>query len=272
MTVLNLLYDIPAVVLLVLAVVVLVAAAGAGQLFVHAEFRRRDFIAHNEVGGIIITVAGTLFAVVLGFLTVVVWQHYQEARALVVLESDADIDVWHTSVGLPAALRDRVRNDIVGYANIMVVKEWPLMKHGAYDATAAMVSMDAIDAVGEFLPANMGQSNAQVATLQELGVLHDARQQRLAANDSGVSGFEWLVLSIGAVCIVCFCWLFGLNNRFMQVLMTSTVVTIIVSILVLLFELQYPFRSDVGIGPDAWKGAIEHIHQMQTGPMPNMRM
>ena len=53
--------------------------------------------------------------------------------------------------------------------------------------------------------------------------------------------------------------------------MTSTVVAIIVSILVLLFELQYPFRSDVGSGPETWEGAVEHIRQMQAGTLSDMR-
>ena len=53
--------------------------------------------------------------------------------------------------------------------------------------------------------------------------------------------------------------------------MTATVVTMIASTLVLLFELQYPYRSDVGIGPDAWQGAIQHIHAMQMGSQMNMR-
>jgi hypothetical protein len=57
----------------------------------------------------------------------------------------------------------------------------------------------------------------------------------------------------------------------MHLLMTSTVTTIIVSTLVLLFELQYPFRSDVGISPDAWMGAVDHIHQMQSGMLMDMR-
>ena len=43
------------------------------------------------------------------------------------------------------------------------------------------------------------------------------------------------------------------------------------AVMVLLFELQYPFRSDVGIGPDVWQGAIAHIHQMQVGNQMNMR-
>jgi len=110
----------------------------------------------------------------------------------------------------------------------------------------------------------MGESNAQAATLQQLGVMHDARQRRIAVNGSGVSWFEWLVLLLGATSVICFCWLFGLRNARTQLLMTSTVVTVIVSILVLLFELQYPFRSDVGIGPDAWKAAVTHIFQMEA--------
>jgi hypothetical protein len=267
----TVLYSIPAALLLVIALAAAIILAGAGQLYVHRLFRSQDFIAHNEVGGIIIAVSGTLYAVLLGFLTVACWQHYLDARQLVVMESDADIDVWHTAVGLPPAVRSRVRDDMIGYAQIMTTREWPLMKQGRYDETAGVISMDAMDAVGGFVPTNNGQSNAQSASLQQLTAMHDARQQRIGMNAVGVSWFGWLVLVIGGVCIVCFCWLFGLRNARMQLLMTATVTTIIVSTLVLLFELQYPLRSDVGIGPDTWTGALAHIHEMQSGAMMNMR-
>lgn len=265
------LYSIPAALLLFAALVIAITLAGVGQVYVHRRFRSQDFIAHNEVGGIIIAVSGTLYAVLLGFLTVAVWQHYVEARQLVVQESDAGIDVWHTAVGLAPNVRERVRNDMVRYANIMASREWPLMRQAHYDETAAALQMDAIDATGSFVPANMSQSNAQAATLAQLTTMHDARQQRIGMNAHGVSWFAWLVLIIGALCIVCFCWLFGLRNARMQFLMMATVTTIIVSTLVLLFELQYPFRSDVGIGPEAWNGAIVHIHEMQSGPLMNMQ-
>lgn len=267
----TLLYSIPAALLLLLALAVSVAAAGAGQSYVHRRFKSHEFIAHNEVGGIIIAVAGTLFAVVLGFLTVDVWQQYTDAQQVVVHESNGAIDAWHASVGLPTAVRGRVRGDMVRYANIMIDREWPNMRKGGFDAEAAMVGMDAFDAVGGFSPANMRESNAQLMTLQQLDVMHDARQQRITINGSGVSWFEWAVLLIGAVCVICFCWLFGVSSSRVQFLMTSTVVTIIVSILVLLFELQYPFRSDVGIGPEAWSAALAHIHQMQHGHWMNMK-
>ena len=268
----DFLYSIPAAALLLSAVVTTVLLAGAGQTYVHHRFRSQDFVAHNEVGGIIIAVAGTLYAVILGFLTVVVWQHFHEARQLVVLEADADIDAWHTAVGLPNPVCKRVRDDMLSYSKIMIDSEWPKMRRGTFDVTAAMVGMDAIDATATLTPGSRRESNAQIATLQQLTIMHDARQQRIVLNESGVSWFVWLVLLLGATSVICFCWLFGLRNPRTQQLMTSTVVTIVVSALVLLFELQYPFRSDVGIGPDAWNGAVEHIHQMQSGELMGMRM
>ncbi|MGD0192197.1 MAG: hypothetical protein ABSD74_15765 [Rhizomicrobium sp.] len=120
---LNALYDVPAVVVLIVALAGAILISSAGQAGVHRLFRNQDFIDHNEIGGIIIVVAGTLYAVVLGFLTVDAWRHYVEAHQLAVQESDADIDAWHTAVGLPAAVRDRVRNDMVSCADIMIAKE-----------------------------------------------------------------------------------------------------------------------------------------------------
>lgn len=267
----NFLYDIPAVLLLAVALILSIVIAGVGQAFVHRLFNRQDFISHNEVGGIMMAVSGTLYAVVLGFLTVVVWEHYLEARQLVVTESDSVIDAWHMAVGLPPAIRQSVRSDMVRYAQMMPDREWPLMKQGKYDLEAPAIGMDAINATGSFIPANSGQANAQMATLQQLTQIHDAALQRIAINSAGVSWFEWLVLLVGAACLVCFCWLFGLKSARIQMLMTSGVTTILVCMLVLLFELQYPFRSDIGIGPEAWHGALDHIHDMQKGMLMNMR-
>jgi hypothetical protein len=268
---LDFLYAIPAVILLSVVLVAAIVLSSAGHCLVHRRFRSKDFVGHNEVGGIIITVSGAIYAVILGFLTIEAWQHAQEARELTALESNADIDAWHTAVGFPAALRQHIRADMLDYAQLMVNSEWPLMKMGRFNPDAGTIQMDAIDVTGGLVPANAAESNAQQATLQQLTVLHDARQRRISINRSGVSWFEWLVLLIGAVCIICFCWLFGLGNLRTHLVMTAIVVTMIASTLVLLFELQYPFRSDVGVGPEAWQGAIAHIHAMQTGSQMNMR-
>jgi hypothetical protein len=268
----ELLYNVPAAVLLFLALAVALGLALGAQLFIHRRFKSADFVAHNELGGIIIVVTASIYAVLLGFLTVVAWEHFQAAREIVVLESGANIDAWHTAVGLPPEVRTRVRSDMAAYAQDMVDQEWGLMRRGRFDPKAAMLGMDAMDATGAMLPANAGQSNAQTATMQQLGILHDARQRRIAMNESGVTWFEWLVLLIGALSIISFCWLFGGSRQSIHLVMTSTVVVMIVSTLVLLFELQYPFRSNIAVSSKPWSEAIAHLHQMQTGAMMDMRM
>ena len=259
-------------VLLLFATFVAVTLACAGQVFVHHHFRSQEFVRHNEVGGFIIAVAGTLFSVVLGFMTVVAWQHFSEARQLVSTESASATDAWHMAVGLPPEERNRVRRDVLAYASVIIGSEWPRMQEGTFDTRGDLILMDAIGSAGTFKSKDFSESNAQGATLQQLGLLHDERQQRLSANAGGISGFEWCVLFVGAVCIVCFCWLFGLSNPIVHLLMTSTVTVIVASTLVLLLELQYPFRSGVRIPPDSWVSVITHIHVMQTGSQMNMRM
>lgn len=262
----------PAIPLLLIALSVSLAFACGGQAYVHERFSTHDFVQHNEVGGFIIAVAGTLYAVLLGFLTVIVWQHFADARQLVTLEAAAATDAWHAAVGMPYAERTRVRKDTLEYAGAMLQNEWPQMRSGSFDLKADLIVMDAITAAGAFTPQNLMQSNAQITTLQQLSVLHDVRLRRLSQNACAIAGFEWLVLLLGAVCIICFCWLFGLANRRIHLLMTATVTVLVVSVLVLLFELQFPFRSDLRIAPDGWKAAIDHIHMMQTGTQRGMQM
>ncbi|HME80940.1 MAG TPA: hypothetical protein VKF82_02575 [Candidatus Eremiobacteraceae bacterium] len=268
----SFLYSIPPVILLLVAAAMGLLFACGGQLYVHRHFGGSGFVRHNEVGGFIISVVGTLYAVVLGFLTVVVWQHFADARDLVAVEASAAGDAWHTAVGLPPAERTSVRRDMLDYANLMVNGEWPLMRKGEFEPDGDIILMDAIGAAGSFVPANPRESNAQTLTMQQLAAVHDDRSRRLESNTSGVEGFEWLVLLIGATCVVCFCWLFGLANPRAHMLMTAAVTIVVVSILVLLFELQYPFRSHLGVGTDAWRGIINHIQLMQAGPQMNMKM
>jgi len=263
--------QVPAMLLLMVAISVTLSLACSGQWFVHHRFSAHDFVQHNDVGGFIIAVTGTLYAVVLGFLTVVAWQEFMDGRQLVAQESAAATDAWHAAIGLPYVNRTRVRDDVLRYAKLMVTREWPEMRNGEFDPEADLIVMDAIAAAGTQEATNYMQSNSQTATMEQLNVLHDVRERRISANASAISSFEWLVLTIGGVCIVCFCWLFGLANQRVHLLMTATVAIIITSLLVLLFELQYPFRSDLRIQPASWNAAIHHIHIMQTGSQMDMR-
>lgn len=262
----------PAPLVLFVALVFAVAFACGGQWYVHHRFSEDDFTRHNDIGAVIISISGSLYAVLLGFLTVGSWEHFTGANNFVGLESAAVADAWHMAVGLPADRRRSVRFDLFSYAHLMIAHEWPLMVVGSSDPQGDMLVMNAIGAAGGFKPADLGAANAQSATLTQLGVLHDVRQRRLAADTSALGPFMWFILLFGAICITCFCWLLGAKNRNVHLLMTAGVAVMVTSVLVLLFELQYPFRTGLRIGPDSWYGVIKHIEIMQRGMQPEMRM
>jgi hypothetical protein len=264
--------DVPATGLLLYALSATLALSCGGQWYIHHRFPGHDFVQHNEVGGFIIGITGSLYAVMLGFLTVIAWQHFAEARQLVAEEAALAADVWHAADGLAATPRSRIRADALQYAQLMTQTEWPQMRAGKFDTDADFIVMDAMSAADSVVPTNYEQSNAQSATLEALGNLHDVRQRRLADNAGGISPFEWLVLTIGALCVVGLCWIFGIANAAIHLFMTATVTITITSALVLLFELQYPFRSDLRITPASWSATIDHIYLMQTDSRSSMKM
>jgi hypothetical protein len=49
--------------------------------------------------------------------------------------------------------------------------------------------------------------------MQQLTIMHDARQQRIGINRSGVSWFQWLVLLLGGVSIIGFAGCSGSPTR-----------------------------------------------------------
>jgi hypothetical protein len=261
-----------AVCLLLWATATAVTLACIGQWYVHRRFSEINFVRHNEVGGFIVAVVGALYGVLLGFMTVIAWQHFADCAQLVSQESSAAADAWHTSVGLPSGPRSQVRRDMLLYANTIVKREWPEMESRDYDKTLDLIVMDAIGAAGGFNPRSLKEANGQSATLTQLSALHDYRYRRISDNRAGISPFEWLVLLVGAACIIGFCWLFGVENKSVHLMMTSAVTIIVSATLVLLFELQYPFQSALRIPPDDWVGVINHIEFMESGPQPGMRM
>lgn len=267
-----LLYRIPPPVLLVLLLLAATGFVVTAQLLIHRRFKETNFEEHNQVGGFIITIAGTLYAVVLGFLTVVVWQHYQDAAQGVAYESAAVADAWHTAVGFPRPIRARIRRDVNAYAVDMLHVEWPLMRQGRFSVEGDRLIMDMTAVAGTYVPRNLAQANAQELTMTALVEAHDARLRRLASNDSGMSWLAWSVLGIGATVVIGFCLLFGMRNIRTHLLMTSAVTVIIVAMIVMIFELQYPFRGGMGIPPAAWTALLRHIHYMDSASPMNMRM
>ncbi len=92
--------------------------------------------------------------------------------------------------------------------------------------------------------------------------LHDARASRLAANTGAINALGWAVLWVGAIIVIVVCFVCNIRFARAAMLVTACVSMLTATMFVLLFELQAPFRSKVGISPDAWTALVMHIDDM----------
>jgi hypothetical protein len=105
-------YAIPASLGFFIIVAISAALACGGHVLVRRSFPRPDFIEDNEVAGFIFAVVGVLLAVLLAFLTVIVWENFAQAEQRAQSEVDAATDVWRLSRHLPPPDASRLRADL----------------------------------------------------------------------------------------------------------------------------------------------------------------
>ena len=100
-----------------------VALSFFGLVPVHVSVPHRIRRAHNEVAGFTIAVVGVIYAVLLAFIAVAVWEDFGRADALVQTEANLVGNLYRDTVGLPEPLATELRHTLFVYAEIVVQDE-----------------------------------------------------------------------------------------------------------------------------------------------------
>jgi hypothetical protein len=111
----------------VAVVVAVMALAVALHAYIQRRFKSEILRKHNDVAGFVFTAAGVIYAVVLGFVVVVVWEKYGATEALVQDHINAVSDLYRVVGGLPDPVRSQVRTELRHDVNEIISVEWPQM-------------------------------------------------------------------------------------------------------------------------------------------------
>jgi hypothetical protein len=243
----------------VAVVAVFVAVHALLQRRLRSEMLRR----HNDVAGYLFSAVGVLYAVVLGFVVVVVWQKYDTAVSNVENEVDATGNLYHVVDAFPPETRARVRSGLIEYAGIVTRVEWPAM---AADRDVPELGANQLEgvsyAIDTFSPTNFREFAAQQAAIANEQRLFDARRARLVAAVPAVPSILWFALVAGALAMVAFCYIFGVENRPAQLMMTAILVGLIGILFVVIEEFSTPFSGSVRISDDGWTYLQQRMPQV----------
>jgi hypothetical protein len=247
-----------AIVALVVALFVLLHAFVQRRL--HSEVLRR----HNDVAGFLFSAVGVLYAVVLGFVVVVVWQKYDGAVANVENEVDAVGNLYHVVDAYPPAAQAQIRAGLRDYADIVARTEWPAMERDAEIPQLGSYRLEAVSyVVDTFSPTNFKEFAAQQAAIAAEQRLFDARRARLVETVPAVPSILWFALIAGALAMVAFCFIFGVENRPAQLVMTAILVGLIGILFVVIGEFSTPFSGSVRISDDGWTYLQQRLPQVR---------
>jgi len=236
-----------------LGIIVVVALVAVGLHFImQRRTKFENLRKSNDVAGFLFAAIATIFAVVLGFLVIIVWEKYDAAVANSQVEVAAVSDLYRDVVGYPTAERDTIRRELHEYMDTVSDVEWPAMKRGK-SPTAAIRVLELIAwHVERFGPTTMSQSNAQSKSMDQVERLLDARRLRIHQNEPSVPRILWFALIVVACSMIGFAFLFGVENQMSQLVMTGVLAMVIGLLFVVVYEFDSPFSGAVGVPLDGW--------------------
>jgi hypothetical protein len=218
---------------------------------------------HNEVSGFVYAVIGVIFAVILGFVVISVWEQYQDAESNSRQEADAVGDIYRIAEGLPDPARAQMQDAVVGYANAVIDIEWDAMHDGTAPSQEAVEQANALWT--SFYSVSVSSPKDQeifAAALQELDFLSEHRRERLEDATSSLLSIMWWVMIGGGLLTVLFPCLFGVENGLVHALIIGTLAASIGLLLFVIYELNHPFSGDVHVQPDAMELVLRQIGAM----------
>jgi hypothetical protein len=251
--------------LLLLCVAMALAVGGLilVQVLVPTEVRRQQ----NDVAGFIYAVLGVTYAVLLGLMVVAVWEEWNAASVTADDEASSLAEVFWLADRMPETEGRHIQELARSYARVVVNEEWSLMEREKSSSRAWDLLDDIRTSLQNFDPSTPEEQVVYEQSLERMRDLADARRDRLLEAEQGLPGILWVVLITGGVIVVGFTYLFGLDSTLIHLLMVASLALVIALVLFTVAALNFPFKGDITIGPDA----MEHVlGRFETSKLSNL--
>jgi hypothetical protein len=245
------------VLLVILSILLAVGGLTLVQYLVPWQVRQQ----HNDVAGFIYAVLGVVYAVLLGFMTIAVWEDFEAAKSTANKEANDLGELFWLSQELPEPQSDKVQELAHSYARVVVEEEWSLMEQGHASPQAWALVDEMRSSIYDYDPKTYAEQARYDEGLVLVRDLVDQRRLRLLEASEGVPYILWGVLLIGGIIVVGFTYLFGLENTLSHTLMIAALAAIITIVLFTIHALDHPFSGITRVDRDGFEAVLETIEQ-----------
>lgn len=209
--------------------------------------------SYHEVAGYLLSVIGTMYAVLLGLVVVDAISKFQHAVNVTEQEANALADIFLLSNKMPTQKREKVQQLCLQYADAVIDHEWSSMVQSKIYPPARKAAITLMKEINDFEPATEGEKAVYPLTVQAGCTLWDNRRARTNFVTVGIPGVEWVVLVVGGIITIAFTYFFAMDCLRTQMVMTGMLTTLISLNLYLIVLFGYPFSGDLHVSDDAFK-------------------
>ena len=245
----QILLNVPSVILCLLMVCGSVTLTILGLLVMRHFVPHHKLKAHNDVSGPIFSTLGVVYAVLLAFVVIVVWERFDKSDVNAQKEANCLVDLWRDSEAFAPEFKDKARGLFREYSEVVVSEEWGMLAKGQMSPRVGEIVNKMWTLYSGYLPRNATEQAFFEESVRKLNEFGELRVMRIVDANSGIHPVLWVVLAFGGIVTVAFTFFFGAESLRTQAAMAVLLAIIISLIIFTIFSLDYPFTGDVRINP-----------------------
>lgn len=210
---------------------------------------------HNEITGWQISVLGTTYAVIIGFMLFAVWSEFETAERDVEAEASCLINVYWAASGLPQAQGQEVRKLASDYADAMITDEWPAMNQGNVSDAGTQIIQQFWEAASQGQTLSASEQVSLEQTMTEISNVTEHRRIRQMQSQTTLPAVLWIVLIVGGAITIMSSCLFGSEYPALHVLQVVTLALLLSLALVAIADINRPFQGTIHVRPTGFENA-----------------
>jgi Protein of unknown function (DUF4239) len=242
-----------------LAIAFTVAGAVAFMWVLNRIWPPEDRHAHNDLIGWQLSILGTTYAVILGFMLYTVWNNYGIANLNAENEANAVVNVYRLAAGLPDPQRGEIAQLARSYAGTVINKDWPQMAADQVPEATDTINRDMWKTLISVRTGSPAEITAADHALTELSALSEHRRMRVVQSVFRLPAVLWCVLIIGGVVTIASASMFGSANISLHTLQVVCFSLLIALVLVAVADIDRPFQGSIHVSDYAFQRAQRNM-------------
>lgn len=251
------LLQVPPVILGTVFVLVLVGLSVLGLIVFRRAVSPTRLEEANAVSGQVFQLAGVLYAVLVAFVVVVVWEQFGDAEDATHSEATAIADLIRDSEALPAQVRPEIQQDLIAYTHDIVDNEFPRMRHGEAIEEQSEALTRVWDSYLKVEPVSRAEISFYDESIRRLDDLGSSRKVRISSGQSEIPAELWVLLIGGGGIAMAFTFIFGTKDLIVHATAVALTAALMAFVLYLIFALEHPFVGALSVKPDAYVDVLD---------------